>query len=215
MKQAVITAVLLIALLSAGSAVSATGNPLPTFGAMTGIPQLDSAASDVAGHPVTVECVFAASLWLSEVGSSVDGSFIDGFTTPGAETTIHLGPAPCDALYGLTTGDDVGAVEAARGLLTLAHEAVHQRGVTDEGVTDCTALPLVPGLATKVFGIPATVVQTVTATRTIVGRIGKRSKRVRVSYVKTVGVPNPYLAALAADAERWHRLHLAAYQGTC
>jgi hypothetical protein len=104
---------------------------------------------------------------------------------------------------------------ASSALLTLAHEAVHQRGVTDEGVTDCTALPLVPGLATKFFGIPATVEQTVTATKTIVVRIGKRSKRVRVSYAKTKSVPNPYLTKLEADAVRWHRLGGPAYQGNC
>jgi hypothetical protein len=111
--------------------------------------------------------------------------------------------------------DDAGAMYAAQALLALAHESVHQRGVTDEGVTDCTALPLVSGLATQFSNVPATVPQTVTASKAITVRIGKKSKRVTVTYAKTTDVPNPWLVRLSADALRWHRANPTAYQGSC
>lgn len=202
---ALISAVVVLALSCAGTAVSAN-NPNP---------RLDAAASFVAGHPVTVWCETSWASWLQMTGGVSDAS---GFTNPSQSSVVYVDPQVCLTFEMILAGsnvEDVGGSYTSQALLTLAHEAEHQKGLTDEGQTDCAALPLVPTLATQFFGVPKTITQTVTAYRTISVRVGKAKRRIRESYTKTVSAPNPYVTQLATDAEGWHKLKPPAYQGSC
>lgn len=181
--------------------------------------RLDAVATSVAGHPVSVWCESSWSDWI-HTGDSIDEDWdpLQGFTylsTP----TIYLSPARCFTLHELVAGIDVGSLDASGAILTLAHESVHQRGITDEGVTDCTALPMVSSLAVDYFGIPASVRQPYVAT--VSKRVGVRvgghtvTRTLRTHVVRYRSVANPYLARLAAGAHAWHKSAPAEYQGTC
>ncbi|MDE2098614.1 MAG: hypothetical protein KGL39_15275 [Patescibacteria group bacterium] len=170
---------------------------------------LDTAASYVAGHAVTVWCETDWAAWLSmeqQNGVSEAG----GFTHIGTPV-VYVAPDVCEELHALIDRRDVGSFFAADAVLTLAHEAVHQRGVADEGAADCAALSLVKDVATTFFGIPKTVPQRYIelATRRVAG------KRVRVPTLKTRQIINPYLVQLQQDAQLWHDAKPAAYRGSC
>src|SRR5438105_1244047 len=122
---------MLVAALSFVAPSTAANDPSAVF---------DNAATFIAGHPVTVNCETDWSAWIAN-GSSEDS----GYTVIGTPI-IYVGPRECETLHALIQDMDVGAYYASSALLTLAHESVHQRGISDEGVTDCTALALVPQL---------------------------------------------------------------------
>jgi hypothetical protein len=118
---------------------------------------LDNAASFVAGKPVSVYCEYSWSAWLKFFADrGRDGSTVNGYTNINSPV-VYVSPAVCETLHGLIGQRDIGAYHAALALLTLAHEAQHQRGVLDEGAADCAALAQVGALAVSYFGIPATV----------------------------------------------------------
>lgn len=120
-------------------------------------PVLDAVATAVAGKPVTVYCENSWYDWIMFFADQgIDGSGINGFTSL-SRPVVYVSPRQCETLHALINREDVGTYYAATALLTLVHEAVHQRGVADEGMADCTALPLVPQLAASHFTIPATV----------------------------------------------------------
>lgn len=172
-------------------------------------PVLDAAASYVAGHPVSVWCETSWSDWLTMTANN-GVSEAGGFTR--AETpVVYLAPDVCEELHALVGKEDVGSFFAADAILTLTHESVHQRGVMDEAVTDCTALGMVSQMATTFFSIPKTVVQQYVklAYKRVAG------KRVRVSSIGTRYVANPFLARLVKDATRWHDAKPAQYHGSC
>lgn len=194
--------------------------PATALGGNSADQRLDAAASEVAGKPVPVWCENSWADWI-HFGDSVsqDWTWVSGFTVPSAGPTVYVNPRQCETLHALLNGENVGTYYAASALLTLAHESVHQRGVLNEGETDCTALPLVPGLAVSRFGIASMVSQSYTATtvRRFVRKV--RGKRVVIRVVQRVvrwrTVKNPYLDRLAADALRWHRSKPPEYQGNC
>ena len=65
----------------------------------------------------------------------------DGIAEVGG-TNAYLTPDICYRLYRLEYKDDEGAFsQTARAIAVLAHEAWHLHGETDEGVTNCYALP--------------------------------------------------------------------------
>jgi hypothetical protein len=182
-------------------------------------PTLDAVATAVAGKPLTVHCETDWLVWIKAFESvGENGTFVNGFTNLEA-AVVYVNPRQCETLHAMLNGWSVGTYYAASALLTLVHESVHQRGITDEGVTDCTALPLVPGIATSSFQIPATVSEQYLAPvkRQLVFRVnGKRIVRT----VTTQGsrfrvVPNPWLSSLVADALAWHRAKPPEYQGGC
>ena len=113
----------------------------------------------------------------------------------------------------------VGTYYAASAIVTLAHEAVHQRGIADEGLTDCTALPLVAGLAVKYFGITETVTERYlvpkTIKRTVTVAKKKKTVTVRTTVQATRTVPNPWFQQLKVDTVSWHKAKPAEYQGNC
>jgi hypothetical protein len=179
------------------------------------LPLLDAIAGEVAGHPVPVYCEDSWAEWFAF--SAGDGTA--GFTRPGYSPWVYVSPRQCETLWALANHENVGTYYASSAILTLAHEATHQRGGTyavvgdpaTEGRTDCAALPLVPTIATRWLGVPATIIETYIAK--VRRRVSKRWVLVAVARERTV--PNPYLTALAADALRWHRSKPANYQGGC
>ena len=94
----------------------------------------------------------------------------------------------------------VGTYYAASAIVTIAHEAVHQRGIADEGLTDCTALPLVAGLAVKYFGITETATERYLVPKTI-----KRTVTVRTTVQAARTVPNPWFQQLKVDTVGWYK----------
>lgn len=166
-------------------------------------PRLDAAASSIAGHPVTVWCELDWASWLQMSQGQPDAQ---GFTRIGTPV-VYVDPEVCVELHALLNGEDVGTYFAAEGLLTLAHESVHQRGITSESVADCTALTLVKSLAVKTFGIAAKVRQTYSV------RVKRKGRFVRVRKHRLV--TNPWLTRLYKDAVRWHKAKPAVYQGGC
>lgn len=169
--------------------------------------RLDQAASSVAGHPVFVYC---EDDWVEWYNTFRVNQNVFGFTYL-SRPVVFVNPRECLTLHALVNGADVGTFYASIALLTLVHESVHQRGISDEGITECTALPLVPGIATAYFGIPQTAPQEYTAS--VVKRVGRR--RVTVQVVRTRQVPNPYLDRLAADTRAWHNILPDNYRAGC
>lgn len=194
---------------------------IPATGAAENLahPTLDAVATAVAGKPVSVYCETDWFVWIKAFESvGENGGNVNGFTN--LETPIvFVSPRQCETLHAMLEGWDVGAYYASSALLTLVHEAVHQRGITDEGVTDCTAIPLVQGIATNSFKIPATVSQTylVPVSKQVVFRVnGKRVvKTVTTQAKRTRVVANPWLTELAAEVLAWHKSKPPEYQGGC
>lgn len=171
--------------------------------------RLDAVASAVAGHPVVAVCADNDHEWVSWEDQSAGGAELDGFTQITVGPNIYLAPRICNTLEAdLQNGPSaVGDYWLGLAIKTIIHESVHQRGITDESVTDCTALTLVKQYAVSSFGFAPTVTRQVIASKKVKGK--------RVLYVKQVTVPNPALADLYAWALAWHRALPANYQGAC
>lgn len=177
-------------------------------------PLLDAVATAVAGHATYAYCEDSLAEWVA-----IGAANANGFTRPGVSPWVYLSPRQCETLRALANREDVGTYYASSALLTLVHESIHQRGgiyadptsAAVEGLTDCAAIPLVPGIAVSYFGVPATVTEAYTAT--VRRRVHRRL--VTSTEVRLRAVPNPWLTRLAVDVMRWHRSKPAAYQGTC
>lgn len=117
--------------------------------ALTGFhssPRLALAASFVAGKPVTVMCANTQYDWQQYGGTSNEF----GLATPG-DNVIKLAPDVCRFLLAkIVTPNGFGS-----SLLVLTHEAIHARGESDEGVTDCAAVHEMPRVAVKFFRVKA------------------------------------------------------------
>ena len=126
-------------------------------------------ASSVAGHSVSVWCEDSYIDWVA-AENYLKSSELDGFTFQG-QTTVWLSPYVCQNLHHLlTSGLGYQAVDplwSARAIETLIHEAVHQRGISDEAQTDCLAMAEVERYAVGSFGFPATVAKA--TSKTVVG----------------------------------------------
>jgi hypothetical protein len=185
-------------------------------------PTLDAAASEVAGRPVTVRCENSQTEWTATVAAIPGSPPRAGGYVHGVDSSVaYLAPSECLPLHhALSTGyKRAGIYPLTSALLTLAHEAVHLRGIADEGVAECTALPLVPELAVKYFGVPRTVTRT---SRRILKKWvhrdvrGKRTRvRVSVTVRTSSEIPNPDLAVIQETALELHRGRAAEYQGDC
>ena len=193
----------------AGTA-SAESQPNPVF---------DQIATEVAGKPVTVYCENDWYPWIKAFeAAGMNGGWVNGFTSQDV-ATVFVSPRQCETLWALNNRESVGTYYAASALFTLAHEAVHQQGIIDEGVTDCTAMPLVAGIAVRYFGITETITQQYLVPKTIkrTVKVGKKKKTVtvRTSVAATRSDPNPWFEGLKTDILRWHKSKPAEYQGTC
>src|SRR5690348_16719582 len=109
--------------------------------------RLNTIASNIAGHDVVVSCSASEHEWVSFEDAGFPGQNFDadGFTTASRSNVIYLAPRVCDTLEGdLHVGvASVGDYWNGLAIKVLVHEALHQRGITDESQTDCTALTLV------------------------------------------------------------------------
>lgn len=110
-------------------------------------PALEPAASAIAGKPVRVLCATSLVAWnhlvavtfhRPEIPAGVGVPSIGAFAAAGG-STMYVGTS-CADLVGLLRGKLPNPEIAGPLLLTVAHEAEHLRGVTDESEADCTAL---------------------------------------------------------------------------
>lgn len=164
---------------------------------------INAIASAVAGKPATVTCTFNADVWDEQVQAATfnqrRGSTVAGYAFTGGDVA-HLGPQACYALYdGLIYGPVwAGVGPLAFGLLTLLHEAVHLRGVLNEGETDCIALGLVRAYTDEV-GVRATVAVPV-------------NDRGRYTIKRKV---NPLISLVVKAAQAHHNNRPVEYRGNC
>lgn len=116
---------------------------------------LEPAASYVARKPVKVWCANTGATWARYVGSA-DPADTLGETVPGSDA-LRLHPNVC-AVFARFEGGSLTPQTLpgyATAIETLTHEAIHARGETDEGVTDCDAIHEMPGVAVRFFHVKA------------------------------------------------------------
>jgi hypothetical protein len=174
------------------------------------MPQLDQAASLVSGHATPVWCSDSEADWVY-VQQVYGGGFrgysdnLLGFTRPTIDAWVFINPRACLAFHlAYQAGiHDAGLYWLAGAMLTLIHESIHQRGVSDEAQTECAAITAFAGDATSVFGVPRFV--TVKVLKRIHGRLRLVPRQ----------VPNPDLARLVAWAHVWHAMTPPAYRTVC
>ena len=168
----------------------------------------------MAGKPVTVY----EDDWYPWIKSfeedGLNGTYVTGFTFPDTPI-VFVSPRQCETLWALHERQSVGTYYAASAIFTLAHEAVHQRGIADEGLTDCTALPLVAALAVKYFGVTETVTERYLVPKTI--KRTSRSPRKKIRFRTTVRGfahgPDPWFQRLKDDTVSWHKAKPAGARG--
>lgn len=183
-------------------------------------PTLDAVSTYIAGKPVTTYCENDYAEWDQFAASAMSpGWNLDGFTRPSAPI-VYVSPTNCQSLLTqLRQPGAVGAYWFSKAVFALVHESVHQRGVVDEGLTDCTALPLIPDVLRRFFGYhdTMTVMVTRTVTRKLVKYVnGKRvTFRVRTSALVPTEMPDPSIGIVMTFANYWHRLRPIQYQGGC
>lgn len=164
---------------------------------------LNAIASSVASKPASVQCTFDAEVWDTQVQTvsfnTRRGSSVGGYTFSGA-SVLYLGPQACVPLYDAVIGGVIyaGLNPTAYALLTLLHEAVHLRGVTNEGETDCIALGLFKSYLDDI-GVPATISKAVN----VKGRYVLRR------------VANPHIRLLGIFAQAVHDKRPLDYRGNC
>jgi hypothetical protein len=166
--------------------------------------KLDSVASSIAGHPVSVLCERSAATWVDVSryqrgeGDGLYGfTFAPNITDPyGNVNVIYLNPTACETFHVYAANGwgkpgaarDAGLHWLAGAALTLVHESVHQFGYTDEGATECEAMRLMPQALPYYFGVPA--------------KIKVHRRRVR----------NPMFSRLLAWTRYWHNGLAPEYQ---
>lgn len=165
--------------------------------------RLNEIVTQAAGKPASARCTFDAEAWDEQVRQvsfgQRRGSSVGGYTFPGT-TVVYLGPSACHPLVNVFTGGVVyaGLYPTAFALLTVLHEAVHLRGVVDEGETDCTALGLFRSYLDDI-GVAATV---------------RKAVNVRGRYVLRT-VVNPNFKLLGIYAQAIHNTRPLEYRGNC
>jgi hypothetical protein len=184
-------------------------------GANWNAPQLDAAASAVAGRNITVWCETSERDWINHGNSvGVDYSFVQGYSFPLDPTsnTIYVSPLVCLTLHGILSqgAKAVGAYWGSLAIHTLVHEATHLAlKSTDERLVDCTALKRDAAIAHSFFGWPTldyswkTVLVHNTAGR-IIG-----TKQVQVK------TPSTIMAAFKSYDQGWHQSAPAPQNGVC
>jgi hypothetical protein len=210
---------LLVLALAVPAAANAADRPHPT---------LNAVSTEVAGKPVRVHCETSEVQW---IGWQLQfGRVLSGFTFFDQPVT-YIAPNFCHTLHwSLTYGyREVGLVWLTGAVSVLVHEAVHQRGIRDERVTECTAQPLIVPMMQKYFGLTATVphtsYQTITEpkqiSRTVRRKIAGKWRRIRIVTTVMVErviavqqqVPNPDVARAQQWVTGWHEALPPEYTG--
>lgn len=115
----------------------------------------ESAASFVAGKPAAIYCAPTDYAWRSygaTVGASANANAV---TIPAGGDESALRNDICAFLRDGLARRPVAPVPFAASLLILVHESIHQRGVHDEGQTECAAIHEMPRVAVKFFHVKA------------------------------------------------------------
>lgn len=114
---------------------------------------LEPAASYVAKKPVVVWCAKTQAGWRETLAPGAGE--IDGLAVPGS-SAMRLNPLVCQVIDLWATGQQTPAYAEegfAEAIETVTHEAVHLRGESDEGVTDCAAMHEMPRVAVRFFHV--------------------------------------------------------------
>lgn len=173
-----------------------------------GDPRLDALASTIAARPVQISCASGANEWAKTQQANGFTFETDGFTYVGRSNIVYLSPLVCEVVLGVLDHGPaaVGTYFAARAIKVFIHESVHQGGLTDEHVTDCTAITLLRVAYAPRFGYPKTIKKTTYA------RI-KGTNPVRYKAVVKV-VTNPQYTSLISWANYWH-FAVPTFGGAC
>lgn len=115
---------------------------------------LEPAASFVAGKAAAVYCPASSYEWSAYVSRYTSAVGVNGLTVPGSSETM-LSPAVCSTLVDRLRRRWTDSYDLAAYILTLVHEAVHERGSVDEGQTECAAMHEMPRVAVKYFRVKA------------------------------------------------------------
>lgn len=121
---------------------------------------LEPAASFVAGKPVVVYCAQTEAGWRAfldatgRAGIDATGSGVVGSAVVGS-SELQLAPEVCAWLRLALRQQLPATVGVAASIQAFTHEAIHDRGERDEGVTDCAAMHEMPRVAARFFRFPA------------------------------------------------------------
>jgi hypothetical protein len=120
-------------------------------------PKLEAAAAFVAGKPAHVFCANTFSDWAQAVADAYGpGVNVNAYSTIGGSETYLPAGFVCALPIAAVAGQKVDLSGPLAGyLLTLVHEAIHQRGVADEGQTECAAMHELPRVAVRFFHVKA------------------------------------------------------------
>jgi hypothetical protein len=121
--------------------------------------KLDAIASDVAIKPVNVHCENSLVTWVEMIrrdAPKADPTWVQGYTFL-SRPIIYIGPTLCETFYQTVKygWKAAGPLPLAKAVMILAHEAVHQRGIRDEALTQCLARKTTRNIFIRHFGIPA------------------------------------------------------------
>lgn len=118
--------------------------------------RLTQRAKALSGNEAAViYCARTYSAWRAKIaewfGPEV-GSGARGLTVY-SENAAYIEPASCASLEGWLRGKSVSTWSVGQGVLTLAHEANHLRGIVDERTAECSALRALPTTLRQHFGV--------------------------------------------------------------
>lgn len=114
-------------------------------------PRLEAAASFVAGKPVTTWCATSTASFSAAAQASTGNADAAGFVQAVGASQAFFPPKVCATIVAYLNKRKVEEYNLAAWLLTLAHEATHMRGVSDESETDCAALHVMPTMIRRFF----------------------------------------------------------------
>ena len=183
-------------------------------------PTFDRISTEVAGHPVHVFCDNSWSEWGQLEATAGLGPFDAAGFTFASRPVTYLDPEVCSTLhYLLSDGPRIAGIAwAGESIVALIHEAVHQSNWADmakfydEGLTDCTALSLLPRYAAT-FGFATTIT---TTTGHFIPVRNHKHRILRWRWLTSTATDaNPEYTSLIRWAEAWHKARPPAYQGAC
>jgi len=117
-------------------------------------PALATRAAYIAGKPVTVYCPTSQAAWDAFLTAHNDTAMVDvnGLTLTVGSSETYLSPDVCATLLGRINGKAVILDALGASVDVIAHESIHMRGESDEGVTECDAIRSVPDFLVKRWG---------------------------------------------------------------
>lgn len=137
-----------LVVLTLGAATARADSAVPA--GFTLNPTLSKPAAFVAGKPVTVYCAPSAAAIDLTVSSSAQN--VQGVTPVVGGNVIYLSPLTCSFANAWLAGKKPkNLYGVAVALQTIAHEAEHTAGISDETDADCASLKAMPAMVLKFF----------------------------------------------------------------